>query len=84
MNDITATIIPINPGPVFSGESIAIDEVFIEKMTDAMTPDFEVEFTPEEAEFAGAFSEDALSESDAGESASDRSHMSDAAAPAIA
>lgn len=84
MNEITATIIPINPGPSLLEESIDIDEVVIEKMADAMTPDFEVEFTPEEAEFAGAFSEDALSESDAAESTRDSSHMSDAAAPAIA
>lgn len=83
MNDITATIIPLNPVPVFMGETIDIDDVVIEKMADAMTPDFEVEFTPEEAERAGAFSEDALSESDAAESTKDSSHVSDAAAPAI-
>lgn len=36
-----------------------------EKLLDAMTPGYRVEFTPEEAELVGAFSEDALSEADA-------------------
>nr|AFR44095.1 DNA processing protein [uncultured bacterium]AFR44336.1 DNA processing protein [uncultured bacterium] len=39
-----------------------------EKLADAMTPGFQVEFDPEEAEKAGAFPEDALSEQDAAES----------------
>jgi len=43
-----------------------------EKLTDAeTTPGFEVEFDPEEAEQAGAFEEDALSEADALESSVD-------------
>ena len=41
------------------------DAVLIEKLSDAMTPGFEAEFDPEEAERAGAFHEDALSEADA-------------------
>ena len=37
-----------------------------EKLSDAeMSPGFEVEFDPEEADKAGAFEEDALSEADA-------------------
>ena len=40
----------------------------IQKLTDAMVPGAMVEFDPEEAERAGAFVEDALSESDALES----------------
>ncbi|NOT13380.1 MAG: conjugal transfer protein TraD [Methylococcaceae bacterium] len=40
-------------------------EVLTEKLTDAMTPGFEVEFDPDEAERAGAFQEDALSEAEA-------------------
>ena len=42
-----------------------------EKLSDMDTPGFEVEFDPEEAEYAGAFLEDALSEEDAKESATD-------------
>jgi hypothetical protein len=41
------------------------DAVLNEKLSDAMTPGFEAEFDPEEAERAGAFDEDALSEADA-------------------
>ena len=39
--------------------------VLKEKLLDAQTPGFEVEFDPDEAEQAGAFQEDALSEADA-------------------
>ena len=42
-----------------------------EKMMDAMTPGYQVECDPDEAERAGAFVEDALSEQDALESAVD-------------
>ena len=42
-----------------------------EKLADAMTPGLQVEFDPEEATIAGAFTEDALSEEDAIESAVD-------------
>jgi hypothetical protein len=40
-------------------------DVLADKLNDAMTPGFEVEFDPEEAERAGAFQEDALTEADA-------------------
>jgi hypothetical protein len=47
-------------------------DTFNEKLSDAETsPGFEVEFDPEEAEQAGAFEEDALSEADALESSVD-------------
>lgn len=49
------------------GEGDAVD-ILAEKLTDAMVPGAIVEFDPEEAEMAGAFVEDALSESDALES----------------
>jgi len=52
------------------GEGDAVD-VLAEKLTDAMVPGAMVEFDPEEAERAGAFVEDALSESDALESGID-------------
>jgi hypothetical protein len=41
------------------------------KLADALTPGFQAEFDPAEAEAAGAFVEDALSESDALASAHD-------------
>ena len=55
---------------IFIGEGDAVD-VLAEKLTDAMVPGAMVEFDPEEAERAGAFVEDALSESDALESSVD-------------
>jgi len=42
-----------------------------EKLADAMTPGFQAEFDPDEAECAGAFVEDALSEVAALDSVSD-------------
>lgn len=46
-------------------------EVLFEKLTDALLPGYKVEFAPEEAELAGAFVEDALSEEDAFDSCVD-------------
>jgi hypothetical protein len=46
-------------------------EALREKLNDAQTPGYQVEFDPEEAAIAGAFTEDALSELDASESAID-------------
>ncbi len=42
-----------------------------EKLTDALTPGYQAEFDPDEAERAGAFVEDALDEQDAMESSVD-------------
>ena len=42
-----------------------------EKLTDALTPGYQAELDPDEADMAGAFVEDALSESDAFESSMD-------------
>ena len=50
-----------------------------EKLLDAMTPGYQAEFDPDEAEQAGAFIEDALSEQDAVESDVD---LVEATAPA--
>ena len=44
------------------------DDALKEKLTDAMTPGYQAEFDPSEAERSGAFVEDALSEEDAVES----------------
>jgi N-acetyl-beta-hexosaminidase len=52
---------------IFIGAGDAVD-VLAEKLTDAMVPGAMVEFDPEEAERAGAFIEDALTEADALES----------------
>ena len=41
------------------------EAVIREKLMDAMTPGFQAEFDPDEADQAGAFIEDALSEEDA-------------------
>jgi len=46
-------------------------EALLEKLADASTPGYQVEFDPEEAERAGSFIEDALSEEDAMESSVD-------------
>ncbi len=51
-------------------EADAVD-VVMEKLTDAMVPGAEVEFTPDEADQVGAFVEDALSEEDAKDSVID-------------
>ena len=54
-----------------------------EKMKDALTPGFQVEFAPDEAELAGAFVEDALSEQDAAESGDDLVEVDGALEPAF-
>ena len=46
-------------------------EVVRQKMADALTPGFQVEFDPAEAERVGAFVEDALSEQEAAASGDD-------------
>lgn len=51
-------------------ESLA-HRVLHEKLADALIPGYLAEFDPDEAERAGAFAEDALSERDAMESAID-------------
>lgn len=55
------------PDVEFSGVASA-DAVAQEKLMDLMIPGHEAEFSPEEADFAGVFLEDAVSESDARES----------------
>lgn len=42
-----------------------------EKLVDAMTPGYQAEFDPDEADFLGAFEEDALEEQDAIDSSID-------------
>jgi hypothetical protein len=54
----------------FDDQANAVD-VVAEKLQDALTPGYQAEFDPEEADQAGAFFEDALSEQDAMESDTD-------------
>ena len=55
-----------SPGsPISSAFDADTTEVIHAKLRDAQTPGFEAEFDPDEAERAGAFAEDALSEADA-------------------
>jgi hypothetical protein len=63
--------------------SVAVEDdttALVAKLSDVLTPGFVVEFDPIEAEQAGAFVEDALSEPDAAESHID---LVDASAPAV-
>ena len=55
------------PAVSIDDEATAADALR-EKLTDALTPGYQAEFDPDEAEKAGAFAEDALSEQDAAES----------------
>lgn len=71
------TILPEPQLPI-DDETNAADALR-EKLADAMTPGYQVEFDPDEAERAGAFVEDALSEADAAESGID---LIDAGVPA--
>jgi hypothetical protein len=53
-------------------DDISVEDALIEKLSDAeSTPGLEVEFDPDEAEKAGAFEEDAISEDDALDSSAD-------------
>lgn len=58
-------------------------EAVREKMADALTPGFQVEFDPDEAERVGAFVEDALSEQDAAASGDDLVEVDGALEPAF-
>ena len=82
MNDFIESNRLTNSDPLFMAEFVGIDTIVIEKLGDAMTPGVEVEFTPEEAENAGAFTEDAMSEEDAADSAGDAAELGEAA-PAV-
>ena len=71
------TILPEPQLPI--GDETNAADALREKLADAMTPGYQVEFDPDEAERAGAFVEDALSEADAAESGID---LIDAGVPA--
>ena len=63
MDQPDAKIIPFDP-PIGIDALADVDTVN-EKLHDALTPGYQAEFDPEEADAAGAFFEDALSEADA-------------------
>ncbi|MDV6348857.1 conjugal transfer protein TraD [Nitrosomonas sp. Is35] len=46
-------------------------EILQQKLLDAQVPDFKAQFEPQEAEMLGAFTEDAINEKDALDSAID-------------
>lgn len=54
----------------------------IEKLKDALTPGYQAEFDPHEADVAGAFQEDALNEADALASVHDTLHFEARSSPA--
>jgi hypothetical protein len=58
-NDSTSDLSDVAEGRLGAADIVS------EKLSDAQTPGFFAEFDPDEAEHAGAFSEDALSEADA-------------------
>lgn len=64
-------------------DDAASREAVREKMADALTPGFQVEFDPDEAERVGAFIEDALSEQDAAASGDDLVEVDGALEPAF-
>ncbi len=74
MDDQIVSITPLRPerlGMDASNDSFPFDEAtttrdaVVEKLADALTPGYQAEFDPAEAEMVGAFAEHALSESDA-------------------
>lgn len=56
-------------------ETVSEDTAVRAKLTDVLIPGFQVEFDPDEADQAGAFIEDALSEQDALESSIDLNNI---------
>ncbi len=66
------TLNPKETAAVFNDRANAA-EALRDKLADAQTPGYQAEFDPEEAQRAGAFVEDALSEADALESTEDGS-----------
>ena len=87
MTEHTATIIPFDPKAdaallELAGDDAAASGPVVEKLQDALTPGYQAEFDPAEAEAAGAFQEDALSEADALDSSHDTLHFQAPAAPA--
>jgi hypothetical protein len=60
---------------IASDTALETDDVIREKLIDALIPGYQAEFSPNEADKAGAFLEDALSEADALSSTYDAPHF---------
>jgi hypothetical protein len=58
----------ISPNDARPGDAASAAAALREKLTDILTPGYEAEFDPDEAEQAGAFAEGALSLKDAADS----------------
>jgi len=72
MTDPKKTAINVQDAKLFPiDDEVCATETLHEKLADAQTPSYQVEFDPEEAECVGAFVEDALSEQDAVDSGDD-------------
>lgn len=61
----------MDPNHMIPDDAASAAAVLRDKLTDLLIPGYSVEFDPDEAEQAGAFQEDALSEQDAAESCLD-------------
>ena len=90
MTESSATIMPIdsqarNAAAQDDASSfdtaVAASDTVTEKLADAQTSGYQAEFDPGEAESAGAFVEDALSEADALASAQDSAHIAPHSSP---
>ena len=84
MNQPSTQILPLDPDATdvnAGAEAPIAPDTVSEKLTDALTPTYQAEFDPEEAESAGAFIEDALSQDDAISSAHDSAHFAPHSSP---
>lgn len=61
----------MDPNDIIPNDAASAAAALREKLTDILTPGYAAEFDPDEAEQAGAFQEDALSEQDAADSCLD-------------
>ena len=61
----------MDPTDMIPDDAASAAAALRDKLTDLLIPGYSVEFDPDEAEQAGAFQEDALSEQDAAESCLD-------------
>ena len=61
----------MDPNDMIPCDAASAAAALRDKLTDILTPGYAAEFDPDEAEQAGAFQEDALSEQDAAESCLD-------------
>jgi hypothetical protein len=89
MNENTATVIPFDSDLKKAQDMLDLvgrendtSGPVTAKLQDALTPGFQAEFDPAEAEMAGAFEEDALTEADALASSHDSVHFVPGSDPA--